>query len=93
MTAVWQKNNKLANTAIHYTGQAVFKLLLDTRQTVDRNEHFIVALFRYIQTCFKNITQTACLDDKRQMKVGKPEFPVAATEWRRESFGKARNQF
>ena len=47
------------------------------------DEHYASAIFRYLREFAVNYCETAtmaCLDDKHKVKIGEPNFPVAAVE-------------
>ena len=47
------------------------------------DEHYASAIFRYFRELaikHRDITTMACLDDKHKVKLGEPNFPVAAVE-------------
>ena len=47
------------------------------------DEHYCAAIFHYMREyalLFKSQSLFICLDDKHRLKVGEPNFPVAAAE-------------
>lgn len=45
--------------------------------------HYAAAIFRYERECavkFKEYSIFVCMDDKHRIKIGEPNYPVAAAE-------------
>ena len=48
-----------------------------------KDEHYAAAIFHYMREYaikLKDYCTMVCIDDKHQLKVGEPGFPVAAAE-------------
>ena len=68
-----------------YTGRLEAKHMIQKRQFRKQHPdgHFCAALFRYMRDFaikFRSISLFVCIDDKHRVKVGEPNFPVAAVE-------------
>lgn len=80
----WPKN-KHAHSKVHYTGRFKVKYMIQARQFRKDHEdvHYAASIFRYERECavkFKEHSLFVCLDDKHRIKVGEPNYPVAAAE-------------
>lgn len=76
-------------TAKQYKSRLHAKHMVQKRQyrKFHPDAHFCAALFRYIREyaiLFRSISMFVCIDDKHRIKVGEPNFPVAAAERGRE---------
>ncbi len=76
-------------TAKRYKSRLQAKHMVQKRQyrKFHHNAHFCAALFRYMKEYairFRDMSLFACIDDKHRVKVGEPDFPVAAAERGRE---------
>ena len=52
--------------------------------------HYCAAIFKYLKQfsiLFRDHTTMVCLDDKHNIKVGEPDFPVAADDRVKGSLG------
>ena len=77
--------NPRSKTASQYKSQFNVKMMVQKRQFrhdhVDA--HYCAALFRYMREfaiLFRNLSMFVSLDDKHRIKVGEPNYPVAAAE-------------
>lgn len=77
--------NPCAKTATQYRSQFQVKMMVQKRQFrhdhVDA--HYCAALFRYMREFalrFRDCSMFVSLDDKHRIKVGEPNYPVAAAE-------------
>ena len=80
----WPKNVH-AQSKVHYTGRFKVKYMVQARQFRKDHEdaHYAAAIFRYQRECavkFKCHSLFVCMDDKHRIKVGEPNYPVAAAE-------------
>lgn len=80
----WPKNVH-AQSKIHYTGRFKVKYMVQARQFRKDHEdaHFAAAVFRYQRECavkFRDQSIFVCMDDKHRIKIGEPNYPVAAAE-------------
>ena len=80
----WPKN-PYAKTAKYYQKSLPIKMMVQKRQFRKSHPdcHCAAALFRYMWDYAVRLHKKClfiCLDDKHQIKVGEPEFPVAAAE-------------
>ncbi|KAK6182623.1 hypothetical protein SNE40_010265 [Patella caerulea] len=80
----WPKN-KHFQSALHYTGKFHIKYMVQTRQIrlshVDA--HYAAATYRYLKEfCvkFRDFCTVLCINDKHQVKLGEPGFPIACTD-------------
>ena len=80
----FRPKTKHAQSKIHFTG--CFKLnynMVQARQFRKYHEDTHYAAFRYQRECaikFKQYSHFICMDDKHRIKVGEPDYPVAAAE-------------
>ena len=77
--------NALYSSAVNYTGKLDIKHMVQARQLSHDHPdgHYAAAIFRYLKEFaakFRNICSLVCLDDKHMLKVGEPDFPVAAVD-------------
>ena len=93
----WPKT-PTAKTAVHYTGR--FKVRFRVQQHQWRKDHpdvhYAAGIFRYQReyaVLMRKYSSFFCLDDKHRIKVGEPNFPVAATERGRKVLTVAGSQF
>ena len=80
----WPKS-KHAQSNMHYTGKLKLKFMVQAQQFQKSHPdtHYAAALFRYqreLAVKFRSFSNFSCMDDKHCVKVGEPEFPVAAAE-------------
>ena len=80
----WPKNAH-AQARIHYTGRFKVKYMVQARQFRKAHEdsHYAAAIFRYQReqaVMFREESMFVCMDDKHRVKVGEPNYPVAAAE-------------
>ena len=80
----WPKSLK-TRTGLQYTGRLRVKYMVQQRQfrKSHPDEHYASAVFRYLcefAVKYRDIATMACLDDKHKVKIGEPNFPVAAVE-------------
>ena len=77
--------NPRAKVASQYTSQFNVKMMIQKRQFRHDHidAHYCAALFRYMREFairFRHLAIFASLDDKHRIKVGEPNYPVAAAE-------------
>jgi len=80
----WPKT-KHAKASLPYTGHLKLKFMIQQQQFRKEHpdKHYAAALFQYqreFSLKFFEHTAFVCLDDKHQIKIGEPGFPVAAAE-------------
>lgn len=80
----WPKNAH-AQSRVHYSGRFNVKYMVQARQFRKAHEdlHYAAAIFRYqreFAVMFRENSAFFCMDDKHRMKVGEPNYPVAAAE-------------
>ncbi len=80
----WPKTARARNE-LHYTGRLNVRFMIQQRQFRKQHpdQHYAAGVFRYQREFtrkFRSHCAFVCLDDKHQMKVGEPNFPVAAAE-------------
>lgn len=80
----WPKNAH-AHASVHYTGRFKVKYMVQARQFRKDHEdaHYAAAIFRYqreLAVKFREQSVFVCMDDKHRVKVGEPNYPVAAAE-------------
>lgn len=80
----WPKSAH-AHSRIHYTGRFPVKYMVQARQFRKEHEdaHYAAAVFRYqreLAVEFQHNSVFVCMDDKHRLKVGEPNYPVAAAE-------------
>ena len=80
----WPKNVH-AQSRIHYTGRFNIKYMVQARQFRKAHEdsHYASAIFHYqreLAVMFHDNSVFFCMDDKHRVKVGEPNYPVAAAE-------------
>ena len=80
----WPKNTH-AHAHVHYTGRFKVKYMVQARQFRKNHEdaHYAAAIFRYqreLAVKFRQLSVFMCMDDKHRVKVGEPNYPVAAAE-------------
>ena len=74
-----------AHSRVHYTGRFKVKYMVQARQFSKDHEdsHYAAAVFRYqreFAVLFRQSSLFVCMDDKHRLKVGEPNYPVAAAE-------------
>ena len=77
--------NHRTKTAELYHKRLPVKMMVQKRKfrKLHIDEHYCAAIFRYLREyvlLFKHQSLLICLDDKHRLKVGEPNFPVAAAE-------------
>ncbi len=77
--------NPHAKVAEHYRGRLKVKHVIQKRQfrKSHPDQHYCAALFRYqreLAVKCQDVSTFVCLDDKHRIKVGEPDYPVAAAE-------------
>lgn len=77
--------NLFHKTAANHTGRLPIKFMVQSRQLhADHpDNHYCAAIFKYLKELaitFYEHTTLVCLDDKHNIKVGEPGFPVAAID-------------
>lgn len=77
--------NSRTKTAEQYYKRLPVKIMVQKRQfrKTHIDEHYCAAIFHYMREyalLFKSQSLFICLDDKHRLKVGEPNFPVAAAE-------------
>ena len=77
--------NPHAATASQYKSQFNVKMMVQKRQFrhYHIDAHYCAALFRYMREfalLFRDLAMFVSLDDKHRIKIGKPNYPVAAAE-------------
>ena len=80
----WPKS-KHTHSKVHYTGRFKVKYMVQAWQfRKDHDDtHYAAAIFRYERECavkFRENSIFVCMDDKHRIKVGEPNYPVAAAE-------------
>ena len=76
--------NPFLQKAAQHTGELNVKFIMIQARLLSHDHidgHYCSALFRYIREFairFRDVATLACLDDKHQVKVGEPGYPVAA---------------
>ena len=80
----WPKN-PFQKSAANHTGKLQIKFMDQSRQLhADHpDSHYCAAIFKYLKEFainFREHTTLVCLDDKHNIKVGEPGFPVAAVD-------------
>lgn len=80
----WPRN-PFRRTAAQYTGRLQIKYMVQSRQLhADHVDgHYAAAIFKYVKQfaiMFRGHVTMAFLDDKHNIKVGEPGFPVAAVD-------------
>ncbi len=81
----WKFWPKKTTAALQHTGRLKVKYMVQQRQfrKSHPDEHYASAIFRYLRefaVLNRDITTMACLDDKHKVKIGEPNYPVAAVE-------------
>ena len=79
----WPKNK--ANGSLQHTGRFKIKHMVQQRQLRQSHidAHYAACIFRYIREyaiMCRDFSTFLCLDDKHKVKVGEPQYPVAAAE-------------
>ena len=74
-----------AKSRLQYTGRFNVKYMVQARQFRKEHEdsHYAAAIFRYQREYavkFKEHSVFICMDDKHKIKIGEPNYPVAAAE-------------
>ena len=74
-----------AKKTLHYTGRLKIRFMIQQRQFRKQHpdQHYAAAVFRYEReyACmFRQHCAFLSIDDKHRIKVGEPNFPVAAAE-------------
>ena len=75
----WPKNTH-TQSRVHYTGRFNVKYMF---QKSHEDSHYAAAVFRYqreLAVMFCEHSSFFCMDDKHRVKVGEPNYPVAAAE-------------
>ena len=85
---LWPRN-PFQRAAAKYTGRLQLKHMVQSRQLhADHvDAHYAAAIFKYqkkFAVMFREHVAMVCLDDKHNIKIGEPGFPVAAVDWGRE---------
>ena len=80
----WPRNG-FQKVAAKHTGRLQLKHMVQSRQLHSDHidSHYAGAIFKYEKTfavMFRSHVTMVCLDDKHNIKVGKPGFPVAAVD-------------
>ena len=80
----WPKSAH-AKSRVHYTGRFAVKYMVQARQFRKEHEdsHYAAAIFRYQRKYAVMLREKSlfiCMDDKHRLKVGEPNYPVAAVE-------------
>lgn len=70
---------------MRYTGQFDVKFMVQSRQinAEHPDAHYCAAMFRYLREfaiMYREYATFVSQDDKHNLKVGEPNFPVAAVE-------------
>ena len=74
-----------SHSRVHYTSRSAMKYMVQARQFRKDHEdaHYAAAVFRYqreLAVMFRQNSSFVCMDDKHCVKVGEPNYPVAAAE-------------
>lgn len=74
-----------SHSRVHYTSRFAVKYMVQARQFRKDHEdaHYAAAVFRYqreLAVMFRQNSSFVCMDDKHRVKVGEPNYPVAAAE-------------
>lgn len=74
-----------AKSHVHYTGRFAVKYMVQARQFRKEHEdsHYAAAIFRYQREYAVMMREKSifiCMDDKHRLKVGEPNYPVAAVD-------------
>ena len=77
--------NPLSKVASRYTCRLNAKHMVQKRQfrKSHPDAHYCASIFRYLRDYaikYRDIATFVCIDDKHRVKVGEPNFPVAAVE-------------
>ena len=77
--------NPHAQVAKRYKGRLEAKHMIQKRQfrKSHPDSHYCAAIFRYMRDYaikYRDMSIFVCIDDKHRIKVGEPDFPVAAVE-------------
>ena len=77
--------NSRINTAKHYRSRFKIKMMVQKRQLRQTHidQHYCAASWRYLREFAiqqKNIATLVSMDDKHKIKVGEPNYPLAAAE-------------
>lgn len=80
----WPKTPN-SKAALHHTGRLQVKFKIQQRQWrhYHVDSHYAAAYFRYMREYAIMVREHCifvCLDDKHKVKIGEPQFPVAAAE-------------
>ena len=78
----WLKNAH-TQARVHYTDCFKVKYMAQARQfrKSHKDSHYAAAIFRYQRAVmFREESMFAYMDDKHRIKVGEPNYPVAAIE-------------
>ncbi len=80
----WPKTRH-THSQVHYTGLFNVKYMVQARQFRKEHEdaHYAAAIFRYqreLAVMFRQYSAFFCMDNKHRLKVGEPNYPVAAAE-------------
>ena len=80
----WPRNAH-AKARAHYTGRFAVKYMIQARQFRKEHEdsHYAAAIFRYQREyaiMLRDASLFICMDDKHRLKIGEPNYPVAAVE-------------
>lgn len=80
----WPKNVH-AKCSVHYTGRFAVKHMVQARQFHKQHDdsHYVATIFWYQREYAVLLGDSClfvCMDDKHRLKVGEPNYPVAAVE-------------
>ena len=80
----WPRN-PFQKAAAQHTGRLQLKHMVQSRQLHSDHMdcHYAAAIFKYLKKfaiAFRDYATMVCLDDKHNIKVGEPGFPVAAVD-------------
>ncbi len=80
----WPRN-PFRRSCSSMTGRLAIKFMIQSRQLhADHiDSHYCAAIFKYLKhfaIMFRDHSAMVCLDDKHNIKIGEPDFPVAAVD-------------
>ena len=80
----WPRN-PFRRSSFSNTGRLAIKFMIQSRQLhADHvDSHYCAAIFKYLKhfaIMFRDHSTVVCLDDKHNIKIGEPDFPVAAVD-------------
>ena len=83
----WPKN-PFHKSAANHTGKLQINFMVQSRQlhTDHPDSHYCAAIFKYLKEFAIAFHDLVCLDDRHNIKVGEPGFPMAAIDCGKQVF-------